>query len=114
MPRESWFGKLNRHFHTHPQGRLHEILFWSGMGVVLGAVSFFGWRTGHVSTPFALMLAVVSVCLIGWGLLPRAKTRAPPPLPKGKRGEIAKKVRASKAEKKNKGGGPPPPPIRRG
>ena len=114
MPRESWFGKLLRFFHTHPQGRLYEVLFWTGIGLVLGALAYFGWRAGKVSTPIALMLAIVAACFIGWALLPRAKQRAPPPLPEGKRGEIAAKVRASKAERKKKGPGPPPPPIRRG
>lgn len=114
MPRESWFGRLNRHFHTHPRGRLHEILFWAGIGVVLGAIAFFGWRGRWLSTPLALMLAVIAACFVGWAFLPHAKQRAPPPLPRGKRGEIAKKVHQSKAERKRKDDGLPPPPIRRG
>lgn len=114
MPRESAFGRLLRHFQEHPQGRLHEFLFWAAIGALLLLGAFLGWRTGNVSTPISLMLAVVGVCFVGWAMLPRAKTRGPPPLPKGKRGEIAKKVRASKAEKKRKDDGLPPPPIRRG
>lgn len=113
MPRESWFGKLNRHFHTHPQGRLHEILFWAVIGVVIGAFALVAWMRGWLSTPLALMLAVVALCFLSWAFLPQKKV-APKPLPKGKRGQIAKQVAASKDERKKKGPGPPPPPIRRG
>lgn len=115
MPRESWFAKLNRHFTTHPKGRVHEILFWAGIGVVMGVTAFLLWRADKLSTPLALMLAVVSLCFVGWAFLPRPKTRAPPPLPEGRRGEIAAKVRASKAERKRKKAPPGQhPPLRRG
>lgn len=116
MPRESWFGRLVRHFHEHPKGRLHEFFFWAAIGLAFGAFAFFGWRAGFVTTPFALMIGIVAACFLGWSMLPRPKTRAPPPLPSGKRGEIQRAVRESKAEAKKKRGppGPPPPPIRRG
>jgi len=114
VPRESWFGKLLRHFHTHPKGRLHEFLFWAAIGVVLGVVAVLGFTQGWLSTPLSLMLAVIALCFVGWAFLPRAKTKAPPPLPQGKRGEIARNVRAAKAERKKKDDGLPPPPIRRG
>lgn len=116
MPRQGWFGRLNAHFHTHPRGRLHEMLFWLAIGLGFGAFAFFGWSGGDgpVSTPFALMFGVISLCFVGWAFLPRAKTKAAPPLPQGKRGEIAQKVRQSKAERKRKDDGLPPPPIRRG
>jgi len=113
VPRESVFTRLVHHFHEHPQGRLHEILFWAGLGVVVGAGAYIGWRTGAVNDGIALILAVVAVCLVGFALLPQRKVK-PRPIPPGKRGAIAQQVRASKAEKKNKGGVPPGPPIRRG
>lgn len=111
MPRESAFSRLLRHFHTHPQGRLHEILFWVGLGVLVGGLSFLAWRTGNLSTPLALMAGVISICLVGWAFLPQRKDRAPPPLPPGKRGAIAKQLRANKKRKEPV---PPGPPIRRG
>ena len=115
MPRDPWFTKLIRHFHEHPRGRLHERLFWHGLGLILGALTFLGWRSDVVSDPFALMLGVIALCLFLWGFLPQRKARPPPPLPPGKRGEIAEKVRAMKAEKKRKKAPPGQhPPIRRG
>lgn len=113
MARESAFGRLNRHFHEHPQGRLHEFLFWAGLGLGVGGLALWGYLARWMSTPFVLMTAVVGGCLFLWAFLPQRKT-APRPPPKGKRGHIAEQVRASKAEKKKKGGVPPGPPIRRG
>lgn len=114
MPgRESAYGRLVRHFHTHPQGRLHEILFWSGLALLTGALAFFGWKNDKVNDPIALILAVIALCFLGFGLLPQKRPPTPPP-PKGKRGEIAKQVKESKAEKKRGGPAPPHPPIRRG
>lgn len=115
MPRESAFTRLIHHFHEHPQGRFHEILFWSGLGVLLGAIAYLAWRFERLSDPLALILAIIAVCFVGWAFLPQRKSRAPPPLPPGKRGEIAKQVQQSKAEKKRKKGPPGQhPPIRRG
>lgn len=96
-----------RHFHTHPHGRLHEILFWGGIGLVLGAVAFFGWRGGWLSTPLALMLAIVAACFVLWAMLPQRKARAPPPVASGKRGEIERQRREIKASRTKKGPGPP-------
>ena len=112
-PRPGPYARLLAHFHEHPQGRLHEILFWAGLGLLLGAVAYLAWRTGNLSTPLALMAGIVALCFVGFSLLPQRRT-APRAPGKGKRGEIAEKVRASKAEKKRKGPPPPGPPIRRG
>lgn len=110
MARRSAYSRLIDHFHTHPNGRRHEILFWSGIGVLLGVLTLVGWRQGVLNDAFALLLGVVALCFVLWSFLPQKKV-APPKVPKGKRGEIAKQVMASKAEKKRKRG-PPGPPMR--
>lgn len=107
VPRESPFGRLIRHFHEHPQGRLHEILFWGSIGLALGIVAFLSWRARWLSTPLALMLGIVAACFVGWAMLPHPKARAPPPLPKGKRGEIAQQRAQIKAKRRKDGPGPP-------
>lgn len=107
MARESAFGRLNRHFHEHPQGRLHEFAFWAGLGLAVGGFALWGYLAGWMSTPFVLMTAVVGGCLFLWAFLPQRKPK-PRALAKGKRGAIAEQVRASKAEKKR---GKPPPPM---
>lgn len=114
MPRETAFQRLNRHFHEHPKGRLHEFLFWAGLGLSLGALALWGQLAGWMALPYVLMIAIVAACLVLWAFLPQK--RGPPKRPPvGKRGVIAEQVQASKAERKRKkGGGPPPPPIRRG
>lgn len=114
VPRRGAFTRLIDHFHTHPKGRLHEFLFWAGLGISLGAIAFLAWWTDNLSTPLALMAGVISLSLFLWAFLPQRKARPPPPLPPGKRGTIAKNVKASKAEKKRGGPPPPGPPIRRG
>ena len=85
MPRESAFGKLNRHFHTHPQGRLHEIAFWTGLAVLMGGFALLGWRQGWISVPIALILAVIAICFVLWSLLPPRKGAAKPPLEPGRK-----------------------------
>lgn len=100
MARRSAFGRLLDHFHTHPRGRLHEFLFWAGLAVLVGALTYVGWRAGFVNTAFAWILAVVAVCLLLWSLLPRPKQRVAEP-PSGRlRAEKAAAVRASKEEGK--------------
>jgi hypothetical protein len=109
VARESWFSRLIHHFHEHPHGRLHEFFFWAGLGLALGAVALVASLKGKLSDPLALMLGLIAVCLVGWSLLPRAKQRAAPPPPMGKRGAIQAAVRKNKAAvaKKKKGPGPP-------
>lgn len=113
MARRSAYGRLLDHFHTHPRGRLHEILFWAVCGLVLGALAYGGWRAGKVNDAIAWILVIVAACMIGFGLLPQRRPPAARPV-KGKRGEIQQQVRASKAERKKKGPPPPGPPITRG
>lgn len=109
MARETAFGKLIRHFHEHPRGRLHEFFFWAAIGLAFGALAFFGWRFAFLSTPLSLMTAVISICFLGWSLLPRPHARGQPQdLPSGKRGEIQKRVRESKAAAAKRKKGPPP------
>lgn len=99
--RKSAFGRLLDHFHTHPRGRLHEFLFWSGAGVLVGVLTLAGWRFGYVSDPIAWMLAVIAACLVLFALLPQRKPkRAPEPLPGRLRAERAAAVKASKEEGK--------------
>lgn len=105
-PRPGPYARLLDHFHTHPYGRLQEFLFWTAVGLVLGGLAYWGWATGHLSTPLALLIGVVALCFVGFAMLPQRKRAAPPPPPKGKRGQIAQQVKASKAEKR-KGPGPP-------
>lgn len=101
MPRKSAASRMFEHFHTHPRGRLHEILFFGGLGLALGFGAFFGWRTGHVSVPIAWMLAIVALCLVLFGLLPQRKPKKAPEPPPGRlRAEKAAAVKASKEEGK--------------
>lgn len=102
VARKTAFGRLLDTFHSSPHGRVYEFLFWAGIGVALLAFAVTGWLVGWISTPIAWMMGIVGACFFGWAFLPRARQRAPPPLPKGKRGEIAQQVRASKAEAKRK------------
>ena len=102
MPRESAFGKLLHHFHTHPKGRLHEFLFWSGLGLALGLAAVLGYRLGYVSLPFFLIMAIIAVCLVGWSLLPQKKAPPPKAYTGRLRAEVARNVEASKAERKRK------------
>lgn len=77
---------MQDHFHTHPKGRLHEIMFWAGSGLILGALAYIGWQTDNLSTPIALIFAVIALCLVGWSALPPArKPAAPPKNPRSKR-----------------------------
>lgn len=101
VPRKTPFGRLLDHFHTHPRGRLHEFLFWSGLGVVLAALAWLAYQGGFLNLPLMLIAEIVALCFIGWSFLPQKKV-APPKLPPGKRAEIAKAVRASKAERRKK------------
>lgn len=86
-PKKGWFGQLNEHFHTHPKGRLHEFLFWFGLGTAFLLFAWFGWRFAWISTPIALMFAVIALSLMGWSLLPQHHPRAAPTKisPKSKR-----------------------------
>ena len=100
MPRKTAFGRLLDHFHTHPRGRLHEFLFWSGLGVTLGAVAYVAYARDVLNLPLMLICEIIALCLIGWSFLPQKKV-APKPLPPGKRrAEIAQAVRESKKETK--------------
>lgn len=98
MPRQSAFGRLLHHFHTHPKGRLHEFLFWSGLGVVLGLLSWWAYATGRLSLPLALIAWIVAACFAGWSLLPQRKAPPPPKLPGRLRAEKVAAVKASKEE----------------
>lgn len=100
------FARLLHHFHTHPRGRLHEFLFFAGIGALFLGGAWLGNATEKVSQPIAWLLAIVGVCFVVFALLPQKRAAPPPPPPKGRRGEIAKQVQASKAEKRK---GPPPP-----
>lgn len=72
--------RLQDHFHTHPKGRLHEFFFWAGLGVAMGTFALFGWRADWLSTPIAMMLGVIALCLVGWAFLPQTpRPVAPPP-----------------------------------
>lgn len=89
------------HFHTHPQGRRHEILFFGGLGLTLGVLTFLGWRFGYVSDPIAWMLEIIAACILGFGLLPQRKPKRAPEPPAGRlRAERAAAVKASKEEGK--------------
>lgn len=86
--RPSRFARLIDHFHTHPQGRLHELLFWFGLGAAIGGFALWGWLAGWMSTAIALVLAVIAITLALWSLLPQhrpAKPPAAPVSPKSKR-----------------------------
>lgn len=100
VPRQSAFGRLLHHFHTHPKGRLHEFLFWTGLGALLGATSWLAYWRDLLSLPLALIAWIVAACLVGWAFLPQRKGPAPPPPPGRRRAEIAKAVQASKKERK--------------
>jgi hypothetical protein len=100
VPRKSAFGRLLDHFHTHPQGRLHEILFWNGLGLVLGALALalFLFYDSPSAVPFSLLLGIVALCVFLWGYLPQKKAK-PAPRPAGRlRAEKAAAARASKEE----------------
>ena len=98
MPRKSAYGRLLDHFHTHPKGRLHEMLFWNGVGLLLGGLTLVGYVTGRLSLPLALVAAIVSLCLFLWGFLPQRKPK-PAPRPVGRlRAEKAAAAKASKEE----------------
>lgn len=86
-PRLGWFGKLIEHFHTHPNGRLHEFLFWFGLGAGLGLFALWGWMAGWMSDAIALVLGVIALSFAGWSLLPQHKVapKKPPAHPKSKR-----------------------------
>lgn len=115
-PKKSAIGRLFDMFHTHPKGRLYEFFFFASIGSVLVALAIVGAppRLDWFAEPISWLIGIVGACLVIFSLLPQKKRRAPPPLPPGKRGEIAAKVKASKAERKKKGPPPPGPPIRRG
>lgn len=81
MPRRSAWTRLQDHFHTHPKGRLHEYLFWTAIGLVFGLVAFAGWRGEWMSAPIALILAIISVCFLGWAFLPPTPRPAAPTRP---------------------------------
>ena len=89
------------HFHTHPKGRLHEVLFFAGLGLTLGLLTLLGWRFGYVSDPIAWMLEIIAACLVGFGLLPQRKPKRAPEPPAGRlRAQKAEAVKASKEEGK--------------
>lgn len=99
-------------FHTHPHGRVYEVLFWGGIGVAALALAWIGVARGWMSEPLGWLLGIVGACFLAFALLPhprRDKRKGhghdEPPL-KGKRAQIAQQVKASKAEKRK---GPPPP-----
>jgi len=99
--RKTAFSRLLDHFHTHPRGRLHEIMFWGGIGVALGLLTLLGWRTGVVSDPFAWMLAVIAACFVGFALLPQRRPKRAAEPPAGRlRAQKAAAVKASKEEGK--------------
>lgn len=98
VPRKSAFGRLLDHFHTHPKGRLHEMLFWNGMGLTLGVLTGVGYFGGFLSLPLALIAGIVSLCLFLWGFLPQKKAKPAPPLKGRLRAEKAAAARASKEE----------------
>lgn len=105
-PPKSAYSRLLDHFHTHPKGRLHEMLFWLSLGGAMSAFAIFGWLAGWISEPIAWLIGIVGVCLVGFGILPRHKKHyhGPAPIPKGKRGVIAQQVKASKSEKRKRPG----------
>ena len=106
-PPKSAYARLLDHFHTHPQGRFHEFLFFAAIALVVGGLDYWGWKAGQLSDPIAWLIAIVAVCFLGFGLLPQKKATGPaaPPL-KGKRGEIAERKKSSNTQKRR---GPPPP-----
>lgn len=81
MPRAGPFSRLIEHFHTHPQGRLHEFAFWFGLAAAFGLFAWFGWRAGWLNDAIALVLGVIAIALALWSLLPQHRTRAAPPPP---------------------------------
>ena len=100
MPRRSAFERLLDHFHNHPKGRLHEMLFWNGVGLLVGGLTFAAYALDWLALPLALIGGIVAACLFLWGFLPQKKARPPPPAPGRKRAEIAEAVRASKKERR--------------
>lgn len=109
MPRrQSAFSRLLDHFHTHPRGRLHEVLFWNGLGLLLGLLTWLAYARDWLSLPLALIAGIVALCVFLWGFLPQKKAAPPQEPPGRRRAEIAKAVKAGKQEGRRKG---PPPPI---
>lgn len=107
-PRKSAFARLQDVFHTHPRGRLYEIAFWGGLGVLFLVVAVVGYFQGWLFTPFAWIVGIIGACMVGFAVLPRHRSkRGPAPLPPGKRGQLAKQKRAAKAERPKRGPGPP-------
>jgi hypothetical protein len=107
VPRpKSAFSRLLDHFHTHPRGRLHEMLFWNGVGLLAGGLTYLSYVMDWLSLPLALIAAIVALCLFLWGFLPQKKAPPPKALPGRKRAEIAKAVKEGKKERRR---GPRPP-----
>lgn len=100
MPRETAYGRLLRHFHTHPKGRLHEVLFFTGLGLLLGGGAWIAHLAGKLSLPLALICVIVAICFVGIALLPQKRVAQRPDPPGRLRAEKAKAVRASKEEGK--------------
>lgn len=104
-PRPGPFARLIELFHTPPYGRWLEIGFWAILAAITAGV---GWLVYvYPNEPLAYLVWLVAACMLLFGLLPQRRPKTPPPAPpKGKRGQIAEQVKASKAEKRK---GPPPP-----
>lgn len=104
-PRPGPYARLIEHFHTHRFGRLMEIGLFLLIAALIALAGL--WIYDYPNEALAYLTWIVAACVALFGLLPHGRKAAPPPpLPKGKRGEIAKKVAASKAEKRK---GPDPP-----
>lgn len=99
--RRTAFGKILDHFHTHPRGRLHEFLFWAGLGAALALLTLWGRSSGTLSEPIGWMLYIVAACFLLWSLLPQRKPKTQAEPPAGRlRAQKAEAVRASKEEGK--------------
>lgn len=86
MAKRGAFARLLDHFHTHPSGRLHEFLFWAGLGALLLLGAWWGYRTDFLNAPIALILVVLGISLLLWSLLPQRKPKPKPaPNPRSKR-----------------------------
>ena len=97
--------RLFDHFHDHPRGRVHELLFFSAIGALFLLGAWIGYKKDALSEPIAWLIALVGACFVGFSVLPQKKRAPGPPPPKGKRGEQAAIRKANKAQKR----GPPPP-----